>query len=59
MWCQWTLSLIHICGLVGQDDSGLGGQSPGDGHALLLSPRELAGQVLELLLQSQGLDDLI
>ena len=44
-------------GLIRQDDGGLGRQSPGDGHPLLLAAGEVVGQVLELCLQPQGLND--
>ena len=40
------LSLIHICGLVEIDDLGAGGKSAGDGHALLLTARQLTGVVV-------------
>ena len=46
-------------GLVGQDDGGLGRQGPGDGHPLLLAAGEVVGQVPELFLQAQSLDDLV
>ena len=39
-------------GLVGKDDGGAAGQSPGDGHPLLLSAGELVGPVVDLISQS-------
>ncbi len=46
-------------GLVGQEDGGLGGQGPCDGHPLLLAAGEVVGQALEFFLQAQGGDDLV
>ena len=42
-------------GLVGQDHGGVAGQGPGDGHTLLLTAGELAGQVLALFGQPNPL----
>ena len=43
-------------GLVGQDDRGVGDEGAGDGHALALAARELAGLVIRAMGQTHGLE---
>ena len=51
---------VQVAGrLVRQYDGGLGGERAGDGHALLLAARKLAGQIGQLAFQPQRADDLV
>ena len=55
----FTGSAVQVSGgLVGQDDFRLREQGPGDGDTLLLAAGEVVGEVLELILEAQGADDL-
>ena len=46
-------------GLIQQQHLGLGGQNPGQGHPLLLSPRELTGALVAVLLQLEAVQQLL
>ena len=46
-------------GFIQQQHLGLGGQNPGQGHPLLLSPRELTGALVPMLLQLKTAQQLL
>ena len=54
-----VLRVEVTCGLVGEDELGVGHHGTGDGHTLLLSARELLGEVLRPMADGHALQDVV
>ena len=54
-----VLRVEVTCGLVGEDELGVGHYGTGDGHTLLLSARKLLGEVLRAVADGHALQNVV